>query len=117
MSVNCWLFREKLARCDPPPPPTPTPLNHIVAVGGGPVSKATGVSFFASSPFPTCYQMSQSSTAEASKSSSLRAATGATNVKKFNTTARAGRFQLELHRQMERQTGCLVHHLVKETTD
>lgn len=72
------------------------PPNHVVKLGGGPVSKATRVSFFASGPFPTCYQMSWSSTAEASKSSSLGAATGAANVRKPNTAARAGRFQLKL---------------------
>lgn len=88
--------------------------NHVVKVGGGPVSKATRVSFFASGPFPTCYQMSRSSTTEASKSSSLEAATGAANVRKPNTAARAGRFQLKLHRQMEGQTSCLVIDLVKE---
>lgn len=103
------LSPEKLAKCHC----TLTP-NHVVKVGGGPVSKATGVSFFASGPFPTCYQMSRSSTAEASKSSSLRAATGATNVRKLNTAARAGRFQLKLCRQMERQTRCLALDLVKE---
>lgn len=103
------LSPEKLAKCHC----TLTP-NHVVKVGGGPVSKATGVSFFASGPFPTCYQMSRSSTAEASKSSSLRAATGATNVRKLNTAARAGRFQLKLCRQIERQTRCLALDLVKE---
>lgn len=83
--------------------------------GWGTVSKATGVSFFASGPFPTCYQMSQSSTAEASKSSSLGAATGAANVRKFNTAARAARFQPKLPGQMERHTSCFVLDLVKET--
>ena len=101
-----WLSAERPAKCHFPP-------NHVVKVGGGPVSKATGVSFFASGPFPTCYQMSRSSTAEASKSSSLGAATGAANVRKPNTAARAGRFQLKLRRQMERQTSCLVFDLVK----
>lgn len=72
------------------------PSNRVVKLGGGPVSKATEVSFFASGPFPTCYQMSWSSTAEASKSSRLRAATGATNVRKPNPAARAGRFSLRL---------------------
>ncbi len=84
------LSGEKPAKCHCTFPP-----NHVVKVGGGPVSKATGVSFFASGPFPTCYQMSRSSTAEASKSSSLGAATGAANVRKPNTAARAGRFQLK----------------------
>lgn len=84
-----------------------SPPSHVVEVGGGPVSKATEVSFFASGPFPTCYQMSRSSTAEASKSSSLGAATGATNVRKPNTAARAGRFQLQPRRQMERLSSCL----------
>lgn len=60
--------------------------------GGGAVSKETKVSFFASGPFPTCYQMSWSSSGGASKSSRLRAATGATNVRKPNPAARAGRF-------------------------
>lgn len=59
---------------------------------GGAVSKETKVSFFASGPFPTCYQMSWSSSSGASKSSRLRAATGATNVRKPNPAARAGRF-------------------------
>lgn len=90
---------EKPAKCHCMFPP-----NHTEEVGGGPVSKVTGVSFFASGPFPTCYQMSRSSTAEASKSSSLRAATGASNVRKPNTAARARRFQLKLRRQMDRQT-------------
>lgn len=92
-----WLASEKPAKCHCTFPP-----NHVVKVGGGPVSKTTGVSFFASGPFPTCYQMSRSSAAEASKSSSLGAATGAANVRKPNTAARAGRFQLKLRRQMER---------------
>lgn len=64
-----------------------------VKLGGGLVSKATKVSFFASGPFPTCYQMSWSSTTKASKSRSSRAATGATNVRKSNPSAPAGRFQ------------------------
>lgn len=108
----CSLDSEKLAKCHCAFSP-----NHVVKVGGGPVSKATGVSFFASGPFPTCYQMSRSSTAEASKSSSLTAATGATNVRKLNTAARAGRFQLELCGLMERQTRRLVLDLVKEKTN
>lgn len=84
-----WLSGEQPAKCHCMFPP-----NHIVKVGGEPVSKATGVSFFASGPFPTCYQMSRSSTTEASKSSSLGAATGAANVRKPNTEARSGRFQV-----------------------
>lgn len=67
-----------------------------VKLGGGLVSKATRVSVFASSPFPTCYQMSWSSTTKASKSSSSRAATGATNVRKSNPSAPAGRFEPKL---------------------
>ena len=85
-----WLSGEKPAKCHRSFPP-----NHVVKLGGGPVSKATGVSFFASGPFPTCYQMSWSSTAEASKSSSPGAATGAANVRKPNTAAPAGRFSAE----------------------
>lgn len=86
-----WLSGEKPAKCHCIFPP-----NHVVKLGGGPVSKATRVSFFASGPFPTCYQMSWSSTAKASKSSRPGAATGAANVRKLNTAAPAGRFQLEL---------------------
>lgn len=92
----CWLSGEKRASCHCMFPP-----NQVEMLGGGPVSKATRVSFFASGPFPTCYQMSWSSTAEASKSSSLGAATGAANVRKPNTAARAGRFQLRLRRDGE----------------
>lgn len=91
----CWLPGEKRTRCHCMFPP-----NQVEMLGGGPVSKATGVSFFASGPFPTCYQMSWSSTAEASKSSSLGAATGAANVRKPNTTAPAGRFHLRLQRDV-----------------
>lgn len=95
----CWLCGEKPAKCHGTLPP-----NHVLKVGGGPVSKATGVSFFASGPFPTCYQMSRSSTAEASKSNSLGAATGAANVRKPNTAARAERFQLKKATQTDGET-------------
>lgn len=72
---------------------------HIVKVGGGPVSIATQVSFFASGPFPTCYQMSRSSSSGASKTGSLRAA----NVRKPNPAGGAGRFQLRRRRRMDRR--------------
>lgn len=98
------LCSEKPTKCHRAFPPS-----HVVRAGGGPVSRATGVSFFASGPFPTCCQMSRSSTAEASKSSSRGAATGAANVRKPNTAERAGRFS-----SVDRQTSCLLLDLVKE---
>lgn len=101
-------------RCSPP--------RHVVKVGGcgegGDLfPRRPGVSVFASGPFPTCYQMSRSSTAVASKSGSLGAATGSAHVRKPNTAARAGRFQLQPCRQMVSQTTCLVPNVEKKKTN
>lgn len=93
--VCCRLCRYKPAKCHCTFPQK----KHIVKVGGGPFSIATQVSFFASGPFPTCYQMSRSSSSGASKTGSLRAA----NVRKPNPAGGAGRFQLRRRRRMDRR--------------
>lgn len=81
-SLLSLVRKKKKAKCQCALP-SPKP-NHVMEVGGELVSRATGVSFFASGPFPTCYQMSWSRGSQASKGSGLGAATGAANVTKPN---------------------------------